>query len=536
MAKVAPYKGVRVSPANRPPRANDDSAHGYVAGNYWQYTGQVWLCQDATNNKASWTKVTLAANGHIVDMLGGPATSAYGCVKLVKAYAGACIQIRETAGGTTQDIGFDANDRMDSGAIDEFLNAHGAAGTLVKIYDQSGNALDAAALTGVHGSSTFTEPSIGFRLVNGARVLSITTDVPGGVLQGFSLPVGHSIDARNSSVVFIADHPNTGMPSVPFWFGTGSPNSLGVTTGASSVNPNDGPYVYKSGGNTKTSIPCPAGVSIMSLEASATACVYRHNEGSASLSAAPVATITGGGLGYQTFGGFYGGRFDFLAMFVMPRTLTSVERGTIWPWFYTRFNVTPQFDTNIVYVGDSIEAGSLVKGGRVRSQLIEEKLGEPFRRYNCGVPGKLASACDADFATYTAPLYIAGKTNIVHLQPGTNDIGAGGLTGATAWAYIVSMAAKANAAGFKTIIRTISQRNDGFATQIGNFNALARTVGPTLPGVIGISDSAADAILGAVGAAANTALFPDGLHESAYAHEIEVSYDAPIIFSVLPKL
>jgi hypothetical protein len=49
------YTSIRIEPAGTAaPTVTDDAAHGYAAGSWWLYAGDMWRCRDATTGAAVW--------------------------------------------------------------------------------------------------------------------------------------------------------------------------------------------------------------------------------------------------------------------------------------------------------------------------------------------------------------------------------------------------------------------------------------------------------------------------------------------------
>lgn len=73
---------------------------------------------------------------------------AYGMQRLLTAYTGPLIRIRDTTTATETDIGYDANNLVDQAAIASAIGSNSA--TVVKFYDQTGNSrtLDQSGATG----------------------------------------------------------------------------------------------------------------------------------------------------------------------------------------------------------------------------------------------------------------------------------------------------------------------------------------------------------------------------------------------------
>jgi hypothetical protein len=90
----------------------------------------------------SWEDVPLFTG--LLDTYSG-AAAAYSVRLLDKDYAGSCIRVRRASDNTEQDIGFDGNGDLDTGALTSFCT--GTNGFVKTWYDQSGNAKDATQAT-----------------------------------------------------------------------------------------------------------------------------------------------------------------------------------------------------------------------------------------------------------------------------------------------------------------------------------------------------------------------------------------------------
>lgn len=123
-----------------------------------------------------------ASSSFLLDVLGVSAARAYSMRKLRSAYAGSAIRVRETGGGTQQDIGFDGSGNLNTSALSSFVGANN--GFIAKWYDQSGNADDLVQAT------TASQPRI---------VSSGTIDTRNSLPCAFSAPSSTLVMAGASS-------------------------------------------------------------------------------------------------------------------------------------------------------------------------------------------------------------------------------------------------------------------------------------------------------------------------------------------------
>lgn len=57
------YTSIRIEPAGTAaPTVTDDAAHGYAAGSWWLYAGDMWRCRDATTGAAVWVTDVVASD------------------------------------------------------------------------------------------------------------------------------------------------------------------------------------------------------------------------------------------------------------------------------------------------------------------------------------------------------------------------------------------------------------------------------------------------------------------------------------------
>ena len=99
------------------------------------------LAHDAVPNNSAYSSSTNATTtaGLLLDTLGVSAAFAAGMRKLRNSYAGSCVRVRRASDNAEQDIGF-ASNILDWASAISFKGASSL--TIVKWYDQSGNARD----------------------------------------------------------------------------------------------------------------------------------------------------------------------------------------------------------------------------------------------------------------------------------------------------------------------------------------------------------------------------------------------------------
>lgn len=142
----------------------------------------------------TWSFTTVAAaGGLLLDDIAADLGAVYSLRKLVTAYAGNCVRIRESGGDTEQDFGF-VNDVVDTAGIATFIG--GNSGFIVTWFDQSGNGLDVTQATAANqpafiASAINSLPSARFDGTNdilsrasvATAVLTGTTEITAMVVQ-----------------------------------------------------------------------------------------------------------------------------------------------------------------------------------------------------------------------------------------------------------------------------------------------------------------------------------------------------------------
>jgi len=180
------------------------------------------------------------------------AAAAYSLRKLDKDYTGYAIKVRESAGNTLADIGFDSNGDLDTTAL--LAHTGPADGYVQTWYDQSGNGNNASQGTNadqpkiVSSGSVITEngkPAVQF---NGAGDLLQNSSVPTGTI--FTADAENTIvavmyqDGSQTSNVLISNNSTTDIFTV--WATQGTSNNLIYDVGNSGNNR----LLYSYGGAT----------------------------------------------------------------------------------------------------------------------------------------------------------------------------------------------------------------------------------------------------------------------------------------------
>lgn len=80
------------------PTVGDDSDDGYQLLSWWIYSGQIWLCMDATVGAALW--VPMGVNADYVGAPGGTVNAIAGSIGVTKLVAGLTVKVKMTGPNT----------------------------------------------------------------------------------------------------------------------------------------------------------------------------------------------------------------------------------------------------------------------------------------------------------------------------------------------------------------------------------------------------------------------------------------------------
>jgi lysophospholipase L1-like esterase len=167
----------------------------------------------------------------------------------------------------------------------------------------------------------------------------------------------------------------------------------------------------------------------------------------------------------------------------------------------------------VVYDGDSITAGGV--GSAVPYPDFLAAFARGWKSYNTGVYGRTTSQILSALSTSVTPLASSGL-NLYTVLGGTNDC-IQGVTAATAWSNLASIASTVHTAGFKAIVMTLPSLN-GYNTCRDALNTL---IYANWSGTFdAIADPASNSSYGADAAYSNTTYFyTDGIHPTTLTEQ-----------------
>ena len=460
-----------------------------------------------------------------VDLVGGTAPLfACGITKLRSAYAGNCMQVFRTSDSTTLNIGF-VGAKVDAAAIDAFLGG-GQTGHISIWYDQSGNGND------ITQTVDASRPLIEGASVTGGQPITLG-GLPCPVFNShtMNLAAALSTSRQANSFYMAAETYGFNYPSCFVQLGSSTNQAtlfLGAVTsqtGYLRANPATGNSTFKP----------QSRVSIYQSILSATASTAQQNSEVISAAAATALTMTGGTIGKTDLGSFPG-QYYAGAIINYGRALSTSEDSAMQTALNGLFGITPNPSGRIVFFGDSITAGSngpaLVWFGfaKMATRYLPSRhmyaLGQGGTQVNVRLPF-YANETGAILAQYS-------DTRVVLVAIGTNDLTIGARTAAQIYADLQTYCGNVRTSGGKVVIATILPNNAwtaGQQTTRTTVNTNIQTNWATFAD--GLCDFAADATMGPQAAAANTALYSDGLHPTRFGH---VTYLAPIVQAALSAL
>ena len=438
---------------------------------------------------------------------------AYSTKKLRAGYAGAALRVVRPSDSVTQDIGF-VGQILDTAAINTFLGAQ--VGHVDIWYDQTGNANHATQTT--DANRPFYR---GNRLIGGSPALSFESSF-------FTIPNGVSVSALAFDVYLVLDFYTSML--------TFALHQLGIVTNYSTVFALDNGNTlgvfdeYRTGvqGLKQQSRPL-----IYSHRGTATSTVFQQGDEALNLAAQPAGTLVGGYVGNLFTGGYQATAYYSCHM-GFNGNLSVGDASTLRAALAQLYAVANSVPTSrVIFDGDSIVVGFV--GANNFSYMRQMTLPASSAVYNVGQGGVQLTTKLSYFPNETGALLslYTANSRVVFLNIGTNDLTIGARTAAQIYADIQTYAGNVRAGGGKIIVSTITPNNAWTTAQQttrDTLNTSIRTNWATFAD--GFADFAANSTMGPQAAAANTALYIDGLHPTALGH----SYLAPVAQAAITAL
>jgi lysophospholipase L1-like esterase len=454
---------------------------------------------------------------------------AYGVIRL-KTGATKALRLRRSSDNTQQDFYFNTSGNLDAQVIISWLN--GATGYVATWYDQSGNGNDATQ------STVANQPYLVFEDVPKVRFQFTGANV--GQALNFTLTSGIT---ANSASVFAAYKNYVGSAASSFNSGSGGYVAQKSILGGASVNfelyegatsPDYDAIRIASGGTAQSS------VNLYGYSSPNYISVQSGGSGGKITSNYKTATFTNLGTGTETTltignsnalltpfaGDFY--NFILFNTSVADATITGLAGLS-----KTAFNLVDNTVAalNIGAEGDSqTSAITATNNQNYPAQMQSTKRNYVF---DVGISGNFI----ADITTKAVHVdrnIVAGKTNILFVWIGTNDI-SGGTTGATEYASLKTYCDARTAAGWNYVyVLTMIQRTAPGAveTQRLAYNTAIRGNGNVdWAGVVDVgADTRFQYIAGASSIYTYDAMYyTDGIHPTNAGYGIVASYIDAVI-------
>lgn len=490
------------------------------------------LADSANSPRTSTVSVTVnAAPATAPGYLATAATAPYavwGAQRLISGFGGALFQLRRSSDGATMDVAaVSGGDYPDYPAITAW--AGGAALTIPVVYDQSGNARHLAQAT------VASQPSFDLAQKTGNAVPILIDGQTQGVSTGGLVTKTPQLGSLSLDLVANS------------FFLAAAPVVTQGSTGYVEFTSEDGATVYqachsaarlfalRNGGTnestTDANVP-RAMLDVFGASNSASASIIYANGTRRSTghtrTAQAMARIR---FGTSAAGGSsYNGRFKLFGFAAYAATVSTTDGDAVVASMKTASGYNAAFPYRVVFAGDSIMegTGSLL----LRNMPLQMALTKNAELFNMAIHGQtLATEYTGRVARFST-LFTASYPCVFFIEGGTNDI-ANATTGANLYANTTApLIAYLKGLGFKAVAGTLLPRtgSTGWTAAMENerlaYNALvvANSAAADL-----VLDLAADPVMGATSAPADTAKYVDKVHPTSTGY----GYLAPLYTAAL---
>lgn len=238
-----------------------------------------------------------------------------------------------------------------------------------------------------------------------------------------------------------------------------------------------------------------------------------------------------------TSGDAYDGRMAIAAYGCINKAINDADAAAISAAMIARFGIEAAYTLNLLYVGDSIDEGVSASGNLGIGQAVRPLLNAKTRFWNLGIAGKTLAQCYRDRASYEGALFAGGKTNVVFLQAGSNDIVLSGTSGVSLYANTLApYVAYLKGLGYKVAVGTILPRSDAGVTTSteAERNAYNTLVRANSAGADAVIDRATEGHMGVYPTSSNDAtLYVDKVHPTTLGYSYLAPVDAAAINALL---
>ena len=439
---------------------------------------------------------------------------AYGTNKLRSAYTGSALRVVRPSDLAELDIGF-SGAALDEAALSAFIGSE--FGRVKTWYDQTGNGWHSTQAT------LATMPEIATLTIGGSRAMYFNAN-------RLLIPAGAVINRQSMTLYSVVNNNTMGQQCIV---------QMGSSTNQCSwLVTNSGTRFRYSGNPWPNSLIQPQTKACVGKYQLAPAASAMSQDGESFASSGIAALDMAGGIvGDTALSAGFEGRFYIAALIGYNRIPSGAEDGVMRDSLASAFS-TQVVAGRVVFSGDSIVAGSSPAALRYDGFAKQSYplLSAKISAYNVAGGGNQVQNMIGTYSSSSGagPILTAFADNrVLLLMVGTNDLTVGARTAVQIYADIQTYAGLVRADGGKIIVSTILPNNVWTAPQQTtrtDLNTLIRTNWATFAD--GLADFGADATMGPQAAAANTALYPDGLHPSRLGH----TYLAPIAAAAINAL
>lgn len=513
--------------AARVPTPSDDAAHGYStctaatfstsSACFWKY-GRTLLRQiSSITGAAEWVTYNPSGSPLPVNAAAG-AYGAWGTKRLNSAYSGNLLQVTRSSDSTTLDLGQLSDGSLNVAPLYAF--GLGTAYAISKAYDQVG-ANDAVQATFANMPTLLIDadgtPHISFHGAVVQKLVASGVSLTQNSLSIAALARNRGNIQQGTNIAFIGN-------------GTNSADLHGNSAGSWSLS---------SGGNILQSIGFLANRDAVLIGAFGGSASSFSIDGYGAIQSNVAAsnTLTGMTLGANNATAANNGNVDLLGVVVFNTYLSGTDQMNVRAAFHAGANTSPQARCKIMLVGESVWAGSngttaadapygIIDHLRTLLPSSAIVIGRALGGQSIG-PISLANSQLQLYAggTYSSVFDSSAACNVALINGGdTNNVDANTYNTTQVQADIVTLTGLLQATGFKVGIATGIDRADNtglYEPYLAAMNIWMRAnVGQGLLPNAFLIDVAADPLLGAAGAANNTALFAsDKIHPINPGHQ-----------------
>jgi hypothetical protein len=385
-----------------------------------------WYSQSTAipTNSYAWFRASIQGGGVAAAYLptvGSSPAGAYGLNKLIEAWAGLAVRVRN-AGGTEQDIGFVGN-TFD--AANAFLTSGGPF-TVTTVYDQTG------------GGKHLTQPTV-------ANQPTLWLGEDGPTINDYTgthpmlIPASLSVDKGNCAVFMVTRTPGNGATDGYFAWGTAAVD-FGLTSPRTGGQTALQPMVAGTSLNATVANARAMPInndSITGLVSSAAKIVVHRDEQTAEYATTASAVQNSGGQVGEAI--TYDGRNDWRSFVVYPAALSDADTLAVKTAFKTIFDTAGVAGEYWLFQGDSIIFGTGGSNNRTISAAIEFRSPKTTLFRNRGIAGHQLSQHYQDYDVLSPAWVYPGVTNLYVADYGHNDIKDAVTDAATALSVVATM-------------------------------------------------------------------------------------------------